>query len=492
MSRNCGKLTTGWLIIWFLVVIFMSFTAGCGDFFAEKPTELESKKILQNLSTFDVITDEDRVRVAEFAPPKIIDQKVHGIDEAKLFYFAKYHTSAELVNLINDQFAVMLRDAKGKTSVAPNYTISHNPATNQVIARCPSKSEAQQILAFLKEVDVPPVQVKIDCLISEVYADVTMDWETTILIEELFGENFTLGGKIIEGQLQPAFPGAAIRDAARASFGLQAGYNDGKDFQALVDMLVSRGYLKILMNPSLEVVNGQTARILSSEHVPLQKITTVYANTDFTREETEYVDVIDSLEITPHVFADGYIGLETSILLGSKSTPEGVAQTPIVTKREITNKENRIRTGQSLVIGGLRKTEKRSVIRGVPFLKDLPMIGILFSSKDFEERGKEVLFIITPTISTGGEPHKDVMRRIQESHSDVYYKRGLTDVILNPFMKQDPTRSFEGSQFEITDYNRIHKNAGNNPGGSNPEGNINNPNSGISGELQEMLNNLKD
>jgi hypothetical protein len=53
---------------------------------------------------------------------------------------------------------------------------------------------------------------------------------------------------------------------------------------------------------------------------------------------TEYVDVIDSLLVTPHVFADGYIGLETKCVTGSKSTPEGVAQIPIITKREIENK----------------------------------------------------------------------------------------------------------------------------------------------------------
>ena len=143
--------------------------------------------------------------------------------------------------------------------------------------------------------------------------------------------------------------------------------------------------------------------------------------------------MIDSLKITPHVFADGYIGLETNVVIGSKSTPEGVKQIPIVTKREITNKENRIRSGESLVIGGIRKTEKRSVVRGVPFLKDLPGIGVLFSSKDFEERGKEVLFIITPTISTGGIPREEMTSKIRNIHTKVRYERGLRDLMFDPF-----------------------------------------------------------
>jgi hypothetical protein len=82
----------------------------------------------------------------------------------------------------------------------------------------------------------------------------------------------------------------------------------------------------------------------------------------------------------------------------------------------IQNGENRIRQGQSMIIGGLRKVEKRSVVRGVPFLKDLPIIGILFSSKDFEERAKEVLFIITPTISNYGVPNKDIVEFLRNKH----------------------------------------------------------------------------
>ncbi|MCH8219338.1 MAG: hypothetical protein IH892_21495, partial [Planctomycetes bacterium] len=102
--------------------------------------------------------------------------------------------------------------------------------------------------------------------------------------------------------------------------------------------------------------------------------------------------------------------------IGSKSTPEGVKQTPIITERTITNGENRIRQGESLIIGGLRKTERRSVVRGVPFLKDIPIIGVLFSSKDFEERAKEIIFILTPTISNYGVPNEEMVELIRKKH----------------------------------------------------------------------------
>jgi type II secretory pathway component GspD/PulD (secretin) len=137
---------------------------------------------------------------------------------------------------------------------------------------------------------------------------------------------------------------------------------------------------------------------------------------DYLETKTEYEDVIDSLEITPHVYADGYIGLETSVVLGSKNTPEGVKQMPIITRKEITNKENRIRRGESLIIGGMRKNEEFAVVRGVPILKDIPLIGFLFSSEDTEQRAVETIFILTPTISTGGGSREKIRGEVNKKH----------------------------------------------------------------------------
>jgi len=436
---------------WDIIVAAAIIALGLGGWQrcpAQPPAGAQSTKIIDEVSRLELEPDPNIPLPAVYMePPTIREQIVGGASEWKLFYFCKYHTSDELKKIVHEQFGSVIFDPKGKSTRVVDYGVSSNPATNQLIVRCPYKEDVEAVLELLEQVDVPPVQVKIDCLVSEIYADKTLDHETTIQIRDLFGEDVTLtpggmpfGQDVQEllkegGEILPAFPGASMREVSRARMGLQIGYmSTSHEFTALVDILESQGYLKILMRPSLEVVNGKTASVMKSEHVPLQKITKyVPARGEYyAQTETEYVDVVDSLEITPHVFADGTIGLETTILLGSKSTPEGVKQIPITTKKEINNKGNRIRRGESLIIGGIRKSEKRDVIRGVPILKDIPLLGILFSGRDFEERVVETVFILTPTISTGGIPREEMVEQVKRKHEPPA-SESLQDTITDPF-----------------------------------------------------------
>jgi hypothetical protein len=279
--------------------------------------------------------------------------------------------------------------------------------------------------------------VNIDCLILERFGDVTTDWETTIFIENLLGEGITLGGKTDnEGGLLPAFPGASLREARRSTFGLDVGYwakqgIAGHQFRVMVDMLISKGYLKILLNPTLETVNGKEATVTIRDYAPLEMIVTKEGVDPYSL--TEYQWVTDTLKVTPSVFADSSIGLKTSIKIGSKSKPEGVVQTSIITERSIDVAENRIKPGESLVIGGMRKSEKRSVVRGVPFFKDIPILGVLFSSKDFEEKATEIIFILTPSISSGSVEHAKVVEEIRKKHASVKYESGIRQALSDPF-----------------------------------------------------------
>jgi type II secretory pathway component GspD/PulD (secretin) len=434
MSNRRQKVLNGQWHIVAAVVIVMLGIGGWGSIFAQTDKEREAE---QTLSKLKINTtgepSEPNVPVPGIykVPPTIVKQTVGGTDEYKLFYFCKYHPSDDLKQIINEQFATKLFDEKGKSTQVTDYTVSSSPSTNQLIVRCPLKEDVEAVLQTLENVDVPPIQVKIDCLVSDIYADMTFDRETTIAIENLFGEDIAMKPAgtpfgadvrqlVQDGDYLPAFPGASLREVARSRMGLNIGYLNkakaGHAFAALVDMLESRGYLKVLMNPTLQVVNGGTAVVSSLQHVPLDITTMRSTQSDYLETKTEYKDVIDSLKITAHVFADGYIGLETDAIIGSKNTPEGVKQIPIITKKEIMNKENRIRQGESLVIGGIRKNEKFAVVRGVPILKDIPLIGFLFSSEDTESRAVETIFILTPTISTDGGPTKETMKQVQNIH----------------------------------------------------------------------------
>jgi len=430
-------------------VVVLLWIGGLGSISAQTDTEREAERTLRDLQINVSASEDPSVPVPEVygTPPKIFEQVVGGTSEWKLSYFCRYHTSDDLKKIIHEQFATKLFDAKGKETKMVDYTVSSNPATNQLIVRCPANDDAQAVLEVLQQVDVKPIQVKIDCLISEVYADMTFDRETTLAIENLFGESITMkpGGTAFGADVQqlvqddaylPAFPGASLREVARSRMGLNIGFlsagKAGHTFTALIDLLESRGYLKILMNPTLEVVNGGTAKVSSMQKVPLDRITMRSTQSDYLETKTDYEDVVDSLEVTAHVYGDGYIGLETTAILGSKNTPEGVKQVPIITKKEITNKENRVRQGESLIIGGIRKNEEFAVVRGVPILKDIPIIGYLFSSEDTEQRAVETIFILTPTISTDGEPKEEVMKTIQRKH-EPDSPTGLGEMITDPF-----------------------------------------------------------
>ncbi|MCI0498120.1 MAG: hypothetical protein L0Y36_00360 [Planctomycetales bacterium] len=409
------KIKSG-LIEWILLLGFIAVFSGCGDFFAKKPTEIESMEILSELSQVRESPKSAELPQAYLQPPSRLAIK----DGIKLFYFTKHHPAKDLAGLVQQQLDI---------------SSAINPATNQIVAYCKDQPQADAVQQYLELIDVTPVQINVDCLILERFGDVTMDWETTLLVENLLGEQVTLGETKYPN---PVFPGASLREVERANFGLDVGYwhnqgIDGHQVRAVVDMLVSRGYLKILLNPQLETVNGQQATVTIKDYSPIEEVKTGAAGVSSVYNITKYVWVENTLMVTPYAYSDGSIGLKTDIKVGSRSKPEGVVQAPIITERSINVEENRIEPGKSLIIGGMRKSERRSVVRGVPFFKDLPLLGILFSSKDFEEKGTEIIFILTPSISSGGQENIKMVEDIRKKYRAPEYEKDLTDVVTGPF-----------------------------------------------------------
>lgn len=230
MSQDTQKITLRQRIIIALTAIALLGVVGCGEvgqFFDKKPTEIQTQELLNELGQ-----PRENPNVRNPLPEiyRAPASKIKVNDGVKLFYFCKNHTVDKLAGLVNKQLG---------------YKVDSSTPTNQLIIHCPNGEDANKTIEFLNAIDVPPIQVNIDCLVLERFADVTMDWETTLLVENFMGEGITFGEKKYP---KPAFPGASLRESKRSDFGLDFGYwmdkgVVGHQFRALVDTLVSRGYL---------------------------------------------------------------------------------------------------------------------------------------------------------------------------------------------------------------------------------------------------------
>ena len=63
-----------------------------------------------------------------------------------------------------------------------------------------------------------------------------------------------------------------------------------------------------------------------------------------------------------------------------------------------------VRNGETAVIGGLIRTSKTDFERGVPYVKDVPILGELFKSTDTHEENRELLIFVTPKIVRADTP----------------------------------------------------------------------------------------
>ena len=105
-SNNMGR-DRWWVVI--VAVLTTLMVGGCGDFSTPKTAAVESTRIIGDLRRVDPRPDPNIPLPSFFtAPPKILEQKVGGNLEDKLFYFCQHHTSSELQTIVQAQFGTIL------------------------------------------------------------------------------------------------------------------------------------------------------------------------------------------------------------------------------------------------------------------------------------------------------------------------------------------------------------------------------------------------
>jgi type IV pilus assembly protein PilQ len=174
------------------------------------------------------------------------------------------------------------------------------------------------------------------------------------------------------------------------------------DSDYVVDLEITaaqtEGRGEIVSAPRVITANGKEASIEQGVEIPYQESASSGATT------TQFKKAVLSLKVTPQITPDDRVILDLTVNKDSvgQVVPSATGGfVPSIDTREITT-QVLVNDGQTVVLGGILETEQRDTVNKVPYLGNIPGLGVLFRSKQKTDNKDELLIFVTPKILREG------------------------------------------------------------------------------------------
>ena len=194
-------------------------------------------------------------------------------------------------------------------------------------------------------------------------------------------------------------------------------YNGPSSLVYAVNYLIENKKGRVVANPRILITNGQESTIdLTSDYVKSQ--TSQFIDSVLSGAAQRTYDIGNDngikISVTPFISPDGYVTLNitpdyatiasqiTTPSSGGLAYPDDI-QVTLLQRRNLALKNVRIKDGETLVIGGMIREGDTKTVRKIPFLGDLPGIGMFFRSTTTSKSKEEMIIMITPKIIVDDE-----------------------------------------------------------------------------------------
>jgi pilus assembly protein CpaC len=290
-----------------------------------------------------------------------------------------------------------------------DVSVDSTPTSLLVSGKVETPEEAHGVIELVKAYAADPskvvdrlsvtsqVQVQLKVYIAEMARQLVDDYG--INWQAIF-KSGTLGVGLITGRsaiVNGTLTTNGTDDAVSASIG-----GGGNSLSAVLDALGQEGLTTILAEPTLTAITGQTATFLSGGEIPVVT-TSGLGNTNVV-----YKDFGIRLNFTPTVLAHDRISLainpEVSELTNVGSVQVGGITIPALTTRRVSTTVE-LGSGDSFAIGGLLQNSRNNTNSRLPGLGDIPILGKLFQSKNYQNNESELVVIVTPYIVEPTKPN---------------------------------------------------------------------------------------
>jgi len=279
-------------------------------------------------------------------------------------------------------------------------SINKNQHINSLILN-DIQEKVDEVKSVIKALDAPTPQVTISSRMVEVASD-TIDelgisWGVShsSTHPENFPANFFIGGETnklgFDGLILPGFMVDLPLTDAATTLGLSFGNLSGNTIlDVQLQALETRGLVRTITNPKITTLDNVEATIAQGERIPFQ----TFSNTEGT--EVEFLEAETKLTVTPHITPDNRIYMKIAAQKNSVERNPLGGFVAVNTSEAFT--EVLVYDGSTTVIGGLYIDSTSDGSDRVPFLADIPFLGVLFKNTLKSRDLDELLIFITPTI----------------------------------------------------------------------------------------------
>ncbi len=257
-----------------------------------------------------------------------------------------------------------------------------------------TKAEYSKIESTLKRLDLPPTQVLIEASIVEVTLGDDLEYGLQWAFSDSRASTDYTGAGALNGIGNTK--GAGLLGSAITGFSY-ALKNPAGNVRAVLNALSKKTSVKVIASPSLMVLDNHSASIAVGTQTPIQAGTTSNIEGTVTTTNIQYKDTGVNLVVTPSVNSGNIVTMQVEQSVTDVGTKDEVSGQRGFLQRQLSSKVA-VRSGESIVMGGLIQERSSTTKSGIPVLHTLPVVGNLFGSTAKDGARTELIVIITPRV----------------------------------------------------------------------------------------------
>ena len=286
-----------------------------------------------------------------------------------------------------------------------------------------TRTEFAKIEATLKRLDLPPTQVLIEASIIEV----TLTDDLRYGLQWAFSDSRTTTGYRGAGQLSSSTDSTSQFAIPTSGFSYTL-RNGAGAVRAVLSALSSKTNVKVVASPSLMVLDNHQAAIAVGSQVPVQTATITSLNQENPYNNStstyQWKDTGVNLVVTPSVNSGNLVSMQIDQSVTDVGAADDVTKQRAFLQRQLSSKVA-VRSGESIVMGGLIQERSSTGKSGIPILHTLPVVGALFGSTTNDGGRTELLVVITPRVVRTDVDVREVSEDLRER------MKGLVPVMTN-------------------------------------------------------------